>query len=121
LYIATESVNFNNFFAFAPTYNSAAASINGDDAIELFRNGVVVDTFGDINTDGTGTDWEHLDGWAYRVSGSEPSGSTFNILEWTFSGKNALDGASTNTAADPAFPVGDFVSACGGVSFPRGL
>ena len=28
--------------------------INGDDAVELFHNGVVVDTFGDINMDGTG-------------------------------------------------------------------
>ena len=27
---------------------------NGDDAIELFYNGEVIETFGDINTDGTG-------------------------------------------------------------------
>jgi hypothetical protein len=121
LYIASESVNFNKFFAFAPTYTSGAASINGDDAIELFRNDIVVDTFGNITADGTGTDWEYMDGWAYRVSGSEPSGSTFNSFEWTFSGKNALDGALNNSAVDPAFPVGDFVSACGGVSCPRGL
>ena len=28
--------------------------INGDDAVELFHNGTVIDTFGDINTDGNG-------------------------------------------------------------------
>jgi hypothetical protein len=121
LYIASESDEFANFFGFAPTYTSGAAAINGDDAIELFRNDVVVDTFGDINMDGSGQGWDHLDGWAYRVSGSEPSGATFKISEWTFSGIDALDGALTNAAADPAFPVGDFASACGGVSYHRGL
>ena len=40
---------FEDFFGFAPDYTSNAASINGDDAIELFENGVVVDVFGDIN------------------------------------------------------------------------
>ena len=24
------------------------------------------ETFGDINTDGTGEDWEYLDSWAYK-------------------------------------------------------
>ena len=29
---------------------------NGDDAIELFYNGEVIETFGDVDTDGTGRD-----------------------------------------------------------------
>ena len=71
LYIATESPQFEAFFGFAPNYTSGAASINGDDAIELFENGAVVDVFGEIDVDGSGTAWEYLDGWAYRVSGSD--------------------------------------------------
>ena len=39
IYVASESTGFTSFFGFAPDYTSLAASINGDDAIELFRNG----------------------------------------------------------------------------------
>ena len=48
-------------------YNSSAISQNGDDAIELYLNGSVIETFGDIDTDGTGEAWEYLDSWAYRT------------------------------------------------------
>ena len=44
-------------------------SQNGDDAIELFEQGVVIETFGDIDTDGTGEAWEYMDSWAYKVDG----------------------------------------------------
>ena len=63
IYVATESVEFMNWFGFAPDYTDGLApNINGDDAIELFCGGMVIDVFGDINTDGTGQPWEHLDG-----------------------------------------------------------
>ena len=42
-------------------------SQNGDDAIELFEQGVVIETFGDIDVDGTGEAWEYMDSWAYKV------------------------------------------------------
>ena len=35
----------------------ASINQNGDDAIELFVNGTVVETYGDINVDGNGEDW----------------------------------------------------------------
>ncbi len=109
IYIATESTEFNNFFGFAPDLTSGTAvNVNGDDAIELFESGVVVDVFGDIDTDGTGEPWEYLDGWAYRVDETGPDGSTFNISNWTFSGINALDGATSNATATSAFPIGTF-------------
>ncbi len=55
LYVSTESTGFASYFGFAPDFvSSSAASINGDDAIELFQNGVLVDVFGDVNVDGTG-------------------------------------------------------------------
>ena len=62
IYVASEATGFNSFFGFAPDYTSFAANINGDDAIELFQNGGVVDVFGDINVDGSGEPWEYLDG-----------------------------------------------------------
>lgn len=107
LYIATETDQFANFFGFPPDYTSRAASINGDDAIELFKNGSVVDVFGDINLDGSGQPWEYTDGWAHRADGTGADGSTFVIDNWTFSERDALDGETSNaTAADP-FPIGE--------------
>ena len=95
LYVASEAPGFQAFFGFAPDYTDSAASINGDDAIELFEDGVIVDVFGDPATDGTGQAWDHLDGWAYRNDGTGPDGSTFVIANWSFSGTNALDGEAT--------------------------
>ena len=101
-YVASDTTGFTDFFGFAPDYTSSAASINGDDAIELFCNGVVVDVFGDINVDGTGQPWDHLDGWAYRSSDTGPDGSVFALGSWFFSGTNALDGETSNdTSATP--------------------
>jgi hypothetical protein len=64
---------------------------NGDDAIELFENGVVIETFGDIDVDGTGEAWEYTDSWAYKLDG-----------EWIFGGINCTDG--TTTLADASCP-----------------
>ncbi|WP_413165990.1 endonuclease/exonuclease/phosphatase family protein [Capilliphycus salinus ALCB114379] len=105
IYIATETTEFNNFFGFNPDDTSIASSINGDDAIELFLNGSVVDIFGEINVDGTGQPWEYMDGWAYRVPGTGPDGTTFNLSNWTFSGPNALDNSSNNNSANTPFPL----------------
>jgi predicted extracellular nuclease len=118
IYVASESPGFNAFFGFDPDFTSGAASINGDDAIELFQNGAVVDVFGDINVDGTGQAWEYLDGWAYRVNGSGPDGTTFLIANWSFSGPNALDGATTNASAATPFPLGSYVGGVGGENAP---
>jgi len=118
LYVASEATGFSDFFGFAPDYTSSAASINGDDAIELFENGVVVDVFGDVNVDGTGQPWDHVDGWAYRVADTGPDGSTFVLANWTFSGIDAFDGESSNATAATPFPIGGYTSG-GGDTAPR--
>lgn len=108
LYVATESSGFANYFGFAPDFVSAsAASINGDDAIELFLDGELVDVFGDVNMDGTGEVWNYTDGWASRKPGSLPSPS-FEPADWIFSGPDALDGTATNAAAANPFPTAGF-------------
>ncbi len=115
IYVATESTAFTNFFGFAPTYTDGLApNVNGDDAIELFQSGVVVDVFGDINVDGTGQPWEYMDGWAYRVSDTGQDGSTFVLANWTFSGPNALDGETSNATAVTPFPAGTYTTGGGG-------
>ncbi|MDY6884555.1 MAG: nuclease, partial [Pseudomonadota bacterium] len=110
IYVASEIDGFTAFFGSAPDYDSSSMGINGDDAIELFKDGSVIDTFGDINTDGNGTAWEYLDGWAYRTSGQSANGGNFDSANWTFSGVDALDGATTNTDATTPFPTGTFTT-----------
>lgn len=105
IHIATEIPQFTAFFGYAPDFESNAVSINGDDAIELFKDGVVVDLFGDIDVDGTGQPWEYLDGWAHR-NASAPS-TTFELSQWTFSGPDALDGATSNATASSPIPLTD--------------
>lgn len=122
-YIASEATEFANFFGFSPDFTSSAANINGDDAIELFfdadadgittpaaSDDMVIDVFGEIDVDGTGQPWEHLDGWAYRVDNTGPDGNSFDATSWTFSGINALDGESNNAGASTPFPVGTYAS-----------
>ncbi|MEQ8849196.1 hypothetical protein [Botrimarina sp.] len=123
---------FAAYFGFTPDLifdgsfdtGGGAAAINGDDAIEVFfdndmdgdfATSVVGDVFGDINVDGTGQPWDHLDGWAYRndfTSATDPDNdpttpSPFVLSDWSFSGVDANDGKTENTGAN-AFPIGSF-------------
>jgi predicted extracellular nuclease len=112
IYVATESAEFTSFFGFAPDYISgAAAAINGDDAIELFENGTVIDLFGDIDVDGTGQLWDYLDGWAYRSASAPAPATAFDPADWVFSGTNALDGQTSNVTATTPFPAGQYAAA----------
>lgn len=113
LYIASEATGFEAFFGFAPDYTSSAMSINGDDAIELFKNGQLLDIFGEVDVDGTGTDWEYMDGWAHRMPGSSAS-ILFDIGEWSFSGANAWDNESDNSSALAPYPLASFGGSVGG-------
>ncbi|WP_223549548.1 DUF5689 domain-containing protein [Aestuariivivens sp. NBU2969] len=108
IYVASEDVGFNDYFGFLPDFTTSAMGINGDDAIELFFNGSVIDTFGDINVDGTGTGWDYLDGWTYRNNDTGPDGSTFILSNWSFSGPDATDGCTTNGTCGSIFPIGTF-------------
>ncbi|MGC1472317.1 MAG: T9SS type A sorting domain-containing protein [Psychroserpens sp.] len=110
IYVATETPNFNAFFGFDPDYTDGSMGINGDDAIELFQNGTVVDVFGDIDVDGNGEPWEYLDGWAYRVDGSGPDGNSFVVTNWTYSGVDQLEGGTTNAACNVPFPIGTYTA-----------
>lgn len=110
IYVTNDSAGFNQYFGFNADFNDGgnASNVNGDDAVELFFNNEVIDVFGDINVDGTGQPWEYLDGWAYRVSGTGPDGSTFVLGNWYFSGIDALDNTTTNATAPNPVPIGTY-------------
>lgn len=102
-WIGSTTTGWAEFFGFTPCYTSSVGSINGDDPVELFCNGVVEDEFGDVALDGTGLCWDHLDGWAVNNT-TTPNAGAFDCADWTFSGTNALDGETTNAGAATPYP-----------------
>ena len=83
IYVSSEASGFTTYFGFAPDYTSSGAmGINGDDAIELFQDGNVIDVFGDIS--GSNESWDYENGWAYRNSATGPDGSAFSLGSWSF-------------------------------------
>ena len=121
IYLATESTQFTTFFGIAPTYTNGVVSINGDDSIELYESGQIIDTFGTVDCDPnaggtTCPEWDHLDGWAYRNSNTGPEGTTFTSTNWTYSGANAFDGESNNTSAATPFPIGTYSNTTASIS-----
>ena len=108
-YVASSDIGFEDFFGFEAGAISNALSINGDDAIELFSataGEIVIDVFGAVDTDGSGEPWEYTDGWAYRNNGQGLNDGIFDPANWTFSGRDALDGESSNADAASPIPVG---------------
>lgn len=112
-----DDVLFNGYFGFDPDYQTSAAAINGDDAVELFLNDVAVDVFGDINVNGDDESWDYTDGWAYRQNGTGPS-ATFTESEWPTEGVGLLDGVMTNAEAAFPFPIGTYSTEGGGGGDP---
>lgn len=107
-WIASDAPNFNAFFGFDPTDTSGALFINGDDAMVLYENGSIIDTYGVAGVDGTGEVWDHLDSYAYRVDGTGPN-TTFDAAEWDIPGTNVLDGMSVNGDNGIFVPFGTYV------------
>lgn len=112
LYVSKESETFASFFGFDASFidNGLACNFNGDDAIELFENDLIVDVFGFSNLDGTGSDWEYTLGWAWRSCESFPS-DVFNDSDWTIE-IGAFGESLTNAAALIPFPSAEFETPC---------
>ena len=68
---------------------------NGNDAVELFRVGDVIETFGDINLNGTGQPWEYTGSWAFK-NGSNT---------WIYGELNCTDSTTTIFDADCIFQI----------------
>lgn len=112
LYFASEETGFTEFFGFAPDATTGQLSINGDDVVELLCNGDVVDAYGVAGVDGTGSDWEYLDGWAYRNTDTSAK-AAFDVTDWFVAGRNILDGESSNSTS--MIPLGTYSLAQGGL------
>lgn len=83
---------FEATYGFAADLYTSAFFSNGDDRYILFTDGGVADIHGEIDTDGTGSVWEYLDGFSVRLpTAISANGGVFDASEWYFSGVNGLE------------------------------
>lgn len=93
---------FNYFDYVLPA--STAISQNGNDALELFKDSIIIETFGVVDSNGTGTAWEYEDSWAYK----DPSGSVaFSGGNWIFGGVGCTVGSLTTESSPCPYPSCD--------------
>ena len=85
--------------------------MNGDDAVEVFENGEVIDLFGQIDLDGTGTVWEYTDTWVYRNCSTGPD-TTFQVGDWTIAPINTFDNQTSNATTPMSMPIGTYTTVC---------
>lgn len=105
LYIANDAADFQTYFGFAADFTSSVANQNGNDAIELYENGVVIDIYGDVSYTGTPS-WVFTNRWVYRTTNTGPDGTIYVADNWTFAPAN-LSGA-TNATANYSMPIGSY-------------
>merc|ERR1712037_904828 len=111
LYLAVNTANFQKFFKFKPDFEYKQASLNGNDAVELFQGNVIVDTYGNPNEDGFKTKWDYTLGFGYRKDETGPDGNKFSVSSWTYSGKNFFKGKKANGGAKKyggLFPISTY-------------
>ncbi len=108
LVIAADPQVFEAVYGFPPNIGAGAnspADSNGDDNLELVDGmGVVIDTFGVIGEDGSGTSHEFEDGRAQRIPGTLKSNPEFTFSEWLIFNDTGAGG----TINQPQNAPGDF-------------
>ncbi len=86
LVLSPDAEAFTAVYGFAPdivTGANSPADSNGDDNLQLADAfGIVIDTFGRLGEDGSGTDHEFEDGRAQRQPGINSGNSEYDFSEW---------------------------------------
>ncbi len=81
---------FNDYAQVIP---SGGVNFNGDDAVELFKENTVIETYGDVDVDGTGEEWEFKGTWAYKLKG-----------EWEYGTVDCSANSTTTQSSDCVYP-----------------
>lgn len=85
--IAHDSSEFKSFFGFDPTLDFHYLSGNGNDGYFLYKggdheSGILIDSYGEIDVDGTGEAWEYEDTKAVRLASVTQPASYWDSTEW---------------------------------------
>ena len=102
---------FDDWFGEAADMYTNGNTMNGDDAIALYKitssDTVNIDVAGAVGTDGTGEPWEYTDGWLYRNHATKAN-TTFNMDDWTAC-KKCADTYTKNSDMAKPFPKGTYM------------
>lgn len=108
LVIASDPAIFEAVYGFPPQIGAGAnspADSNGDDNLELVDGqGKVLDTFGVIGEDGSGTSHEFEDGRALRKPDISKANPVYDFSEWLITN----DTGAAGTINQPQIAPGDF-------------
>lgn len=85
--LAQDSADFYSSFGFYPNLDFFYLSGNGDDGYFLYKegdhtSGILIDSYGEKNVDGTGEAWEYTDTKAVRIGSVTDPSSTWDSTEW---------------------------------------
>ncbi len=88
--IAKSRDDFLDAYGFLPDQVDSDVDGNGDDAYFLYYQGhhnigVLIDIYGELDTDGSDTDWEYTDGQAERIESILEPNNLWMASEWTIS------------------------------------
>ncbi|GAB4235789.1 MAG: hypothetical protein Tsb0034_10090 [Ekhidna sp.] len=97
--LAREDATLTGYFGgcasdFEHVIQSDAMNQNGDDAIELFSGETLIETYGDVDVDGTGEEWEYAGSWAYKL------GDT-----WIYGGVDCAASSTTTQDSNCTYPL----------------
>lgn len=81
------------FNDFDEVFVSSGLNFNGDDPFELYKNQTVIETYGDIELDGTGEIWEWTGSWAYKLND-----------EWDYATPLCSENSTSVLEADCPYP-----------------
>ncbi|HUF63879.1 MAG TPA: lamin tail domain-containing protein [Verrucomicrobiales bacterium] len=90
LRVATAAASWEAVFGVPPDYVSGVVAVNGDDAVELYFDGVVVDVFGNPDGPAAGEGWYYGDSYAYRADETGPDPGGFDAKHWRFGSARQL-------------------------------
>lgn len=78
---------------FDEVFTSDGLNFNGDDPFELYKDDIVIETYGDVELDGTGEVWEWTGSWAYKLNDT-----------WEYAEVDCSTGSTSNPESDCPYP-----------------
>lgn len=105
--VARNSTNFQTTFGFAPDTAGFNINSNGDDNFELRDdNGVLIDIYGSVGTDQSGSCAEFEDGRALRINAVIEGNTVWDESEWIVRADSTVGGCTDHANSPLDAPAG---------------
>ena len=82
----------------------AMFTMQGGQALALYRGGVMIDMLGQFGVNGHGSSWDYYGGWLYRKFNIKCPTTQFRVSDWTASGISVMNNWNRNSYNTRPFP-----------------